>query len=189
MGTAEAKTKIEKKTVLSVLNIGARLLVICLVVAAVVSLVNEVTKKRYAELQEQEKANAMAAIFGAETLTYTDLGNGVYALKQGDEPLGYCVESTTAGFGGDMTLMVGFNSDLAVVGVQILSHSETPGLGAKVNDAGYLSQYGGKTGDLALGEDIDAISGATISSKAVLAGVNEAQKSLRFHVVKEGDAQ
>ena len=189
MGTAEAKTKIEKRTVLSVLNIGARLLVICLVVAAVVSLVNEVTKKRYAELQEQEKANAMAAIFGAETLTYTDLGNGVYALKQGDEPLGYCVESTTAGFGGDMTLMVGFNSDLAVVGVQILSHSETPGLGAKVNDAGYLSQYGGKTGDLALGEDIDAISGATISSKAVLAGVNEAQKSLRLHVVKEGDAQ
>lgn len=189
MGTAEAKTKIEKKTVLSVLNIGARLLVICLVVAAVVSLVNEVTKKRYAELQEQEKANAMAAIFGAETLTYTDLGNGVYALKQGDEPLGYCVESTTAGFGGDMTLMVGFNSDLTVVGVQILSHSETPGLGARVNDAGYLSQYGGKTGDLALGEDIDAISGATISSKAVLAGVNEAQKSLRLHVVKEGDAQ
>ena len=189
MGTAEAKTKIEKKTVLSVLNIGARQLVICLVVAAVVSLVNEVTKKRYAELQEQEKANAMAAIFGAETLTYTDLGNGVYALKQGDEPLGYCVESTTAGFGGDMTLMVGFNSDLAVVGVQILSHSETPGLGARVNDAGYLSQYGGKTGDLALGEDIDAISGATISSKAVLAGVNEAQKSLRLHVVKEGDAQ
>ena len=189
MGTAEAKTKIEKKTVLSVLNIGARLLVICLVVAAVVSLVNEVTKKRYAELQEQEKANAMASIFGAETLTYTELGNGVYALKQGDEPLGYCVESTTAGFGGDMTLMVGFNSDLAVVGVQILSHSETPGLGARVNDAGYLSQYGGKTGDLALGEDIDAISGATISSKAVLAGVNEAQKSLRHHVVKEGDAQ
>ena len=189
METAETKTKIEKKTVLSVLNIGARLLVICLVVAAVVSLVNEVTKKRYAELQEQEKANAMAAIFGAETLTYTDLGNGVYALKQGDEPLGYCVESTTAGFGGDMTLMVGFNSDLAVVGVQILSHSETPGLGARVNDAGYLSQYGGKTGDLALGEDIDAISGATISSKAVLAGVNEAQKSLRLHVAKEGDAQ
>ncbi len=189
MGTAEAKTKIEKKTVLSVLNIGARLLVICLVVAAVVSLVNEVTKKRYAELQEQEKANAMAAIFGAETLTYIDLGNGVYALKQGGEPLGYCVESTTAGFGGEMSLMVGFDLDRTIVGVQILSHSETPGLGARVNDAGYLSQYGGKTGDLALGEDIDAISGATISSKAVLAGVNEAQKSLRLHVVKEGDAQ
>ena len=165
-----------KKTVLSVLSVGARLLVICLVVAAVVSLVNEVTKTRYAELQEREKANAMASIFGAETLTYTELGNGVYALKQGDEPLGYCVESTTAGFGGEMSLMVGF--DRAIVGVQILSHSETPGLGAKVNDAGYLSQYGGKTGDLTLGEDIDAISGATVSSKAVLAGVRAAQATL-----------
>ena len=195
MGTAEAKTKIEKKTVLSVLNIGARLLVICLVVAAVGSLVNEVTKKRYAELQEQEKANAMAAIFGVSSVTVTELSdphierNNCYAVQQGDELLGFCVQVVTAGFGGDMTLMVGFNSDLAVVGVQILSHSETPGLGARVNDAGYLSQYGGKTGDLVLGEDIDAISGATISSKAVLAGVNEAQKSLRLHVVKEGDAQ
>ena len=188
MGTAEAKTKIEKKTVLSVLNIGARLLVICLVVAAVVSLVNEVTKKRYAELQEQEKANAMAAIFGAETLTYTDLGNGVYALKQGGEPLGYCVESTTAGFGGEMSLMVGFDLDRTIVGVQILSHSETPGLGARVNDAGYLSQYGGKTGDLALGEDIDAISGATISSKAVLAGVKAAQATLDS-ALERSDAQ
>lgn len=195
MGTAETKTKIEKKTVLSVLNIGARLLVICLAVAAVVSLVNEVTKTRYAELQEQEKANAMAAIFGVSSVTVTELSdphieqNNCYAVQQGDKLLGFCVQVVTAGFGGDMTLMVGFNSDLAVVGVQILSHSETPGLGAKVNDAGYLSQYGGKTGDLALGEDIDAISGATISSKAVLAGVNEAQKSLRLHVVKEGDAQ
>lgn len=188
MGTAEAKTKIEKKTVLSVLNIGARLLVICLVVAAVVSLVNEVTKKRYAELQKQEKANAMASIFGAETLTYTELGNGVYALKQGDEPLGYCVESTTAGFGGEMSLMVGFDLDRTIVGVQLLSHSETPGLGARVNDAGYLSQYGGKTGDLALGEDIDAISGATISSKAVLAGVKAAQATLDS-ALERSDAQ
>lgn len=181
--------KTDKKTVLSVLNIGARLLVICLAVAAVVSLVNEVTKARYAELQLEEQRNSMASIFGATDIAVAELGDNVYQVRQGEDILGYCVQVVTAGFGGDMTLMVGFNSDLAVVGVQILSHSETPGLGAKVNDAGYLSQYGGKTGDLALGEDIDAISGATISSKAVLAGVNEAQKSLRLHVVKEGDAQ
>ena len=181
--------KTDKKTVLSVLNIGARLLVICLAVAAVVSLINEVTKARYAELQLEEQRNSMASIFGATDIAVAELGDNVYQVRQGEDILGYCVQVVTAGFGGDMTLMVGFNSDLAVVGVQILSHSETPGLGAKVNDAGYLSQYGGKTGDLALGEDIDAISGATISSKAVLAGVNEAQKSLRLHVVKEGDAQ
>lgn len=194
MGTAETKTKIEKKTVLSVLNIGARLLVICLAVAAVVSLVNEVTKTRYAELQEQEKANAMAAIFGVSSVTVTELSdphieqNNCYAVQQGDKLLGFCVQVVTAGFGGDMTLMVGFNSDLAVVGVQILSHSETPGLGAKVNDAGYLSQYGGKTGDLALGEDVDAISGATISSKAVLAGVKAAQATLDS-ALERSDAQ
>ena len=188
MGTAEAKTKIEKKTVLSVLNIGARLLVICLVVAAVVSLVNEVTKARYAEIQKEEQQKAMASIFGSSSVTVTGLGDSFYAVRQGEELLGYCVQVVTAGFGGDMTLMVGFNSDLAVVGVQILSHSETPGLGARVNDAGYLSQYGGKTGDLVLGEDIDAISGATISSKAVLAGVKAAQATLDS-ALERSDAQ
>ena len=170
--------KPDKKTVLSVLNIGARLLVICLVVAAVVSLVNEVTKARYAEIQKEEQQKAMASIFGSTSVTVTGLGDGFYAVRQGEELLGYCVQVVTAGFGGDMTL----------VGVQILSHSETPGLGARVSDASYLGQYAGKSGTLTLGENVDAISGATISSRAVLAGVKEAQEILKSHIEPGGDA-
>lgn len=180
--------KPDKKTVLSVLNIGARLLVICLVVAAVVSLVNEVTKARYAEIQKEEQQKAMASIFGSTSVTVTGQGDGFYAVRQGEELLGYCVQVVTAGFGGDMTLMVGFRADQALVGVQILSHSETPGLGARVSDASYLGQYAGKSGTLTLGENVDAISGATISSRAVLAGVKEAQEILKSHIEPGGDA-
>ena len=88
-----------------------------------------------------------------------------------------------------MTLMVGFYSDRSIAGVQILSHSETPGLGAKASDAAYLAQYQGKSGTLSLGEDIDAVSGATISSRAVLSGVTAAQKILDSHLIPGGDAQ
>lgn len=185
--------KPDKKTVLSVLNIGARLLVICLVVAAVVSLVNEVTKARYAEIQKEEQQKAMASIFGSTSVTVTELGDpsgdSFYAVRQGEELLGYCVQVVTAGFGGDMTLMVGFRADQTLVGVQILSHSETPGLGARVSDASYLGQYAGKSGTLTLGENVDAISGATISSRAVLAGVKEAQEILKNHIEPGGDAK
>lgn len=185
--------KPDKKTVLSVLNIGARLLVICLVVAAVVSLVNEVTKARYAEIQKEEQQKAMASIFGSSSVTVTELGDphtgdSFYAVRQGETLLGYCVQVVTAGFGGDMTLMVGFRADQTLVGVQILSHAETPGLGARVSDASYLGQYAGKSGTLTLGENVDAISGATISSRAVLAGVKEAQEILKSHIEPGGDA-
>ena len=88
-----------------------------------------------------------------------------------------------------MTLMVGFRADQTLVGVQILSHSETPGLGARVSDASYLGQYAGKSGTLTLGENVDAISGATISSRAVLSGVKEAQEILKSHIEPGGDAK
>ena len=167
-----------KKSVFEVLGIGLRLLAVCVVVAAVVALVNEVTRDRYARIQQEEKQSAMATIFGVADIAYRDLGGEVYEIMQGDTLLGYCVESTGAGFGGDLSLMVGFHSDRSVRGVQILSHSETPGVGAKVDDPAYLSQYAGVSGDLTLGEEIDAISGATISSRAVLSGVKSAQEAL-----------
>ena len=60
----------------------------------------------------------------------------------------------------------------------IVSLSETAGLGSRVNDAAYLAQYIGKGGSLVFKTDIDGITGATISSKAVLAGVNMAMTAL-----------
>lgn len=176
---------LDRKTVLSVLNIGARLLVICLAVAALVSLVNEVTKERYAQIQKEEQRMAIAGIFNVEQPDYTELGDGVYLVTDGDVRLGVCVQTVTAGFGGDMTLMVGFDNNGAIIGVQILTHSETPGLGAKVNDGAYLSQYEGQNGNLTLGQDVDAVSGATISSRAVLDGVNRARDQFNRYVSSE----
>ena len=77
-----------------------------------------------------------------------------------------------------MTLMIGYNYDGSVKGVQVISHAETPGVGTKAITENYLSQYFGKSGELTISKsgasDVDAVSGATISSKAVHAAVNKA---------------
>ena len=70
--------------------------------------------------------------------------------------------------------MVGVSADGTVVGIKIVSHSETPGLGSRVDSDSFLGQYKGLGGVLTVGKDVDAITGSTNSSKAVTKGVNSA---------------
>lgn len=157
------------------LLIGIKLLLICAIVAGVVSFVYSVTKAPAEANLAEEKRHAIVSIFGKEDIRYEAAGDGIYVVYDSDgSPLGYCVETASPGFGGDINLIVGFDRDRSIVGVSIVSLSETPGLGARVNDANYLSQYQGKSGELAFGSGVDAISGATISSRAVLTAVNQA---------------
>ena len=180
-----------------VVLIGLRLLLICAVVAGIVSLVYSVTKPKAEENLRATKSAAIAEIFGTNDLTFeesaTDAGFYTVHYGEGHTAIGYCVESTSGGFGGDLTLMVGFDPDGTIKGVSVVSHSETPGLGARVKtDADYLTQYNGKSGKLTLkkdgGNDVDAISGATISSRAVLTAVNAATERLQTFLAG-GDAQ
>ncbi len=174
------KTKKQLHPVWNAILIGVKLLIICAAVAAVVSGVNKLTAEKYEENLNEQKRLAIVEIFG-EGVTFEALELApdadqavIYEVKEGEILLGYCVEVASAGFGGDINLTVGYNADRSVKGVSIVSMSETPGLGTKVNDSAYLGQYAGKSGELALDADVDAVSGATVSSKAVLAGVNRA---------------
>ena len=170
------------RPVLEALGVGARLLIVCAVVAAVVSGVHAMTDSRYQRNLTEEKRQAIVRIFGSETITYRTLSG------EGDAEPGYCVELASPGFGGDISMTVGFEADGTILGVSIVSLSETPGLGSRVQEAAYLDQYKGQSGTLALGEDVDAIAGATVSSRAVLIGVNRAVEILN-RTVKGGEAQ
>ena len=93
--------------------------------------------------------------------------------------------------GGKIALLVGVNSDLTVEGLQVLSHSETPGLGGEITKPAFQSQFAGKgsSGPLAVNKDggeIVAISSATISSRAVVAGVNTVRDLAATLVVAGG---
>ena len=87
------------------------------------------------------------------------------------------------GFGGEIVMIVGVNTEGVVTGVVITEMSETAGLGAKADDPSFLSQYVGKSGSLTVvkgnaGEtQISAITGATVTSRAVTDGVLAAMKA------------
>ena len=169
------------------LAVSLKLLLICAVIAGVVSFVYSVTIDAYNQNLENEKKLALTGIFAEsdsdvidyETMTNSNPAvNDIYYISKNGEGAGFCVNITAKGFGGDMTLMIGYNYDGSLKGVQVISHSETPGVGTKALVSEHLSQYNGKSGELTIAKgtsaDISAVSGATISSKAVHAAVNSA---------------
>lgn len=172
-----------KSTPLYIARLALTLLIITSVVAAALAGVNAVTAPVIASITAQKTQNAIAAVLpgGGEALeSFTDetgLVTAVYASESG-----YAIEVTPAGFDGQITMMVGVSKDGKVLGIDVISHTETAGLGAVAaakNSAGesFRGQFVGQNGDLAVTKDggsIDAITGATITSRAVTEGVNAA---------------
>lgn len=106
----------------------------------------------------------------------------IYPAKIGEEIVGYAIESYATGFGGRITIMVGFNMEGEIEGVSLISHSETPGLGDKIDPAKspFSLQFEGHNPEnLKLlvkkdGGDIDAITASTITSRAYCDAVTTA---------------
>lgn len=122
----------------------------------------------------------------------------VYPAKKSNEVVGYAIEaSSSAGFGGNITLMVGFTPDGAIVGTSVISHAETPGLGAKISDgeSHFITQFEGKNpGDpnfkFAVKKDggsFDAITASTITSRAFIDVLNNAYNAF-LNINKSGEA-
>ncbi len=131
--------------------------------------------EEYADFDEKEAEKAVADISGCSV-------NEVAEAKDGSgETIGYVVTTTSSeGYGGEIQISVGISNDGVVEGVEILSISETAGLGMKATEKEFREQYVGKavesfavtkTGASADGE-VDALSGATITSNAVTNAVN-----------------
>ena len=171
---SDISKKIEFK---DVLRIGGVLCLICAAVALILSFVNMITVERIALNEENEKREAMVALFGSESIEYTSLDvvpdtvDEIFSVTDKGASLGYCVSLTLSGFGGDIGMMVAIGGDGNVIGTRIVSHSETPGLGNRIEGEEFLSQFVGAS---SASQDYDVISGSTVSSRAVIAGVNDA---------------
>ncbi len=181
-----------KKSVWSAAVIGLKLLLICAVVAAVVAGVYTLTEEKYGENMKEQKRLAIESIFyeGIIATEISEAGSDtpVYCVEKDGAVVGYCVEITTDGYGGEMQLMVGYEADKTIRGISVVSHSETPGLGDKIEGDDYRNQYVGKSGTLTLGSEenqIDAIGGATYSSRYAMEGVNKATAALEAVLAKE----
>lgn len=163
------------------------LTVICLVCSALLGLVYSVTAAPIADAQAAKVRDAIGAVVPqfdnspADEVQEVD-GSLIYTAKSGGDVVGYAVKVSVSGFGGALQMMVGFTPDGTIYNTSVISHSETPGLGAKITDPQIQprAQVAGKnpaTAKISVrkdGGDIDAITASTITSRAFLNGVNVA---------------
>ena len=161
------------------------LLLISGIAALLLGLVNDVTKPVIAEREKEETAAAMRAVMAeaaefSEEKTAED-GTVYYEAYAADGSLCGCIFTTTgSGYGGEIGVMTGVDAEGKVTGIAFLSINETPGMGMKAQNDDFKNQYIGRSGEIGVNKaaatdtEIQAITGATITSKAVTGAVNAA---------------
>ncbi len=183
----------DKLDVKEIIKVGAILFVITALAAALLGFVNANTAPLIAENNIKKEQTALKAVMpdAAEfkeleitpELKNAEDGRGEItkaytALDQSGRVTGACVITETSGYDIGIQTVTGVNEDKTVAGVEIISLNETPGLGAKATDASFREQYTGKSAGIGVSKsgatdtDIQAISGATLTSKGVTNGVN-----------------
>ena len=172
------------KNVKFILRLGLTLFIITAIVAACLAAVNSITAPEIARLQEEKTQKAIETVLPGgydEMITdYADATGLVSKVYKGEN--GYALEVTPGGFDNTITMMVGVDFEGKVLGISVISHTETAGLGAVAaakTTAGeaFRSQFVGQSGSVAVTKDggaMDAITGATITSRAICAGINAA---------------
>jgi len=184
------------------IKLTVTLFVTCVVVAGLLGGVNAITKDRIAAINWENTQKAMKAVvsdpdnsdfseameISAAMADAAKAGGGtlteMYEVLVGGKSAGYALKIVASGSQGNIEMMVGLDAEGAVTGVSIVDNSETAGIGSKVmenepNSKGVpvLDQFKGKSaadGTLNVGSNVDAITGATVSTKGVTAGVNAA---------------
>ena len=154
---------------------------ICLLAALLLAALNRVTTPIIAE-NETETANAVYAALLPEADGFTRLScdmEGVTAVMKADNGAGYVITAQSRGYGGQVPAAVAFSTDGVILGVTMMDNSETPGLGQKVTEPAFSAQFAGKPAESLTIEEIDAVTGATISSKAAVSAIDLAIAAYR----------
>ena len=179
----------------SLRNMVIVLFAVCLVASAALGGIYTLTKEPIEAAQVAKTNSAIAAVVPEFDNNPSDAANvmevevngtvaRVYTAKMGEEVVGYAIEaSTSKGFSGNITVMVGFTPDGTIINTSVISHAETPGLGAKCVEPEFRDQF--KDFDPAVkklsvtkdGGDVNAITASTITSRAFCNALGSAVKA------------
>lgn len=181
-----------------VLSLIWKLGAICLVVSLILSVTNLITADKIQEMEKAASKSAMEALVVADeykridnSLLLQDEDTSFFEARKGDKTVGYIVETVNKGYGGDVKIMTALSLDKKIIAINILSAAdETPGLGQNTTKPAFYEQFIGKTEGVAViknGADsekneVNAVTGATITSKAVKACVDEAFTALNKYL-------
>lgn len=171
----------------SMIKPGITLLIIASIAAGILGYVNQITIEPIAKQQAATKADAMKKVmenaksFEESIEVDSDLVKEYAEAKDASgNTIGYVISAASKGYGGNISLVVGVNTNGEITGVNITGHSETPGLGANAKEPAFIDQYTGKSGKFKVvkldpkDNEIQAITASTITSKAVTKAVNGA---------------
>lgn len=181
------------------------LVVVCIIISGSLAWVNGMTKDVITENAEIEKeAFRTQVLQAADSFTevnqkgISDAVKSVYAGYSGNQLTGYVMDVATKGYGGDISMTVGVDVEGQVTGVIIGSNNETPGLGSKATMPDFTGQFTGVNLEDALNaglqvvkqnkkaaNEIQAVSGATISSRGITSGVQAALEAVEM--IEGGD--
>lgn len=168
------------------------LFLICLIATVLLALTNEATatkiEQNAADTAIASRAAVLFKVGDVDVASYgddkTEENTGLVYNEGFDDAgnvIGYIVTSAAKGYGGDVKVMIGYDLDGTIVGFTVLDCSnETPGLGQNSKTPAFMERFLGKSGTLTVdknsndGQNIQAITAATITSKAVVKAVNEA---------------
>ncbi len=181
-----------------VLSLIWKLGAICLAVAFILSVTNLVTAGKIEEMEKAASNSAMASLIAADeykkidnSLLLQDEDTSFFEARNTDGVIGYIVETVNKGYGGDVKVMTALSPDKKIIAINILSAAdETPGLGQNATKPAFYEQFNGKTEGVAViknGADsekneVNAVTGATVTSKAVKACVDEAFTALNKYL-------
>ena len=189
-----------KKLESSLLNMTLVLTLVAVVMGGILAFVNHLTEGPIQEQKDKALADGIKAVMVcndlvvAEPVEVKQTVDGkehtfiIYNVKDAQgKDLGAAVQSVTMGFGGDLKVLVGFDSEGSILGYTLLEHAETPGLGAKADQWFQKGQKGDIIGKspaepLTVSKDggqVDAITASTITSRAFLKAVNNAYNAYK----------
>ena len=171
------------------------LLVICVIAAGLLGYVNKITTAPIEAQEALAKSESIKAVLpdgepGEEIEVNKNNITSVTPVNQNGEPIGYAVAVTTRGFSAGLQLMFGVDTTGTITGLSVVNCSnETPGLGANAANESFYGQFTGKSGTVAVtkdGGDINALTGATITSRAIANAATEAIKYVQNNYLEGG---
>ena len=196
-GADNSKLSFSGKDIVTILKTALILIVITAVSALMLAVLNSVTTPVIEERNALEKAQAIEELFGAGMQVDRYLGEIAAPVSEllivsdaSGALAGYCVSSSPKGFNAGINLLIAVSPGQTISGMKVLSLSETPDIGTKVTGESFIAQFAGLSAGITpdgASNGIDTISGATVSSKAVLAGVNAALEAVAKLVKLSGE--
>ena len=177
-------------------KLGGILLIITMIAGILLGVANDLTKEAIIENSKISKEDLSYIMPEADKIQDMDIeldeeGNikEVYEAVNGRDVIGYVLKVTSKGFHGAIDFVIGISKEDKVSGIKVLSHNETPGIGAKISEEKFTSRFKDKPVEYLevvkvtpnKDTEVEAISGATTSSKASVNAVNEA---INFYLEK-----